>query len=147
VLSAPGAFAGAAHGGPIARQARIIDATLRDPTLTGIIAVARAEELAVSETLALQAALRDELGAEIDAVVVNALEPDRLTPHEARVLAEAPEHPAVARALAAHARARRQRAQLGRLTRTLDMRPLRLPAHALAMPDLEALADALEGRA
>jgi anion-transporting ArsA/GET3 family ATPase len=145
VLSAPRAFAGAAHGGPVARQARIIDDTLRDPALTGIVAVARAEQLAVTETLALQASLREELDVELDAVVVNALEPDRLTPHEARGLAEAPEHPAITQALAAHARARRQRAQLGRLTRALQMRPLRLPAHHLAAPDLAALADALSG--
>ncbi len=143
VLSAPRAFAGAAHSGPVARQARIIHATLSDPQLTAIVAVARADELAVTETLALADALRESLGAELDAVVVNALEPDRFTPAEARRLAEHAPHPAVDLALAAHARARRQRAQLGRLTRATARRPLRLHAHALAAPDLAALADEL----
>ena len=143
VLSAPRAFAGAAHTGPVARQARVIHATLSDPAVTAIVAVARAEELAVSETLALQGALRDTLEAELDAIVVNALAPDRFTPAEAHRLAEHPPHPAVERALADHARARRQRAQLGRLTRAAGRRPLRLHAQALAVPDLAALADEL----
>jgi anion-transporting ArsA/GET3 family ATPase len=143
VLSAPRAFAGAAHTGPVARQARIIHATLSDPEVTAIVAVARAEELAVTETLALQVALRESLDAELDAIVVNALEPDRFTPTEAHRLAEHPPHPAVERALTAHARATRQRAQLGRLTRATGHRPLRLHAQALATPDLTALADEL----
>jgi anion-transporting ArsA/GET3 family ATPase len=143
VLSAPRAFAGAAHTGPVARQARIIHATLSDPAVTALVAVARAEELAVTETLALQVAVRESLDAELDAIVVNALEPDRFTPGEAQRLAEHASHPAVGRALAAHARARRQRAQLGRLTRATGQRPLRLHAHALATPDLGALADEL----
>jgi Anion-transporting ATPase len=146
VLSAPRAFAGAAHSGPVARQARIIHATLSDPALTALVAVARAEELAVTETLALQAALRERLDAELDAVVVNALEPDRFTPAEAQRLAGHPAHPAVDSALAAHARATRQRAQLGRLTRATGHRPLRLHAQALATPDLGALADELAGQ-
>jgi anion-transporting ArsA/GET3 family ATPase len=143
VLSAPRAFAGAAHTGPVARQARIIHATLSDPEVTAIVAVARAEELAVTETLALQVALRESLDAELDAIVVNALEPDRFTPTEAHRLAEHPPHPAVERALTAHARATRQRAQVGRLTRATGHRPLRLHAQALATPDLTALADEL----
>jgi anion-transporting ArsA/GET3 family ATPase len=146
VLSAPRAFAGAAHTGPVARHARIIHATLSDPDVTAVVAVARAEELAVTETLALQAALRESLDTELDAVVVNALEPDRFTPADARRLAEHPPHPAIDRALLAHARARRQRAQLGRLTRATGHRPLRLQAQALAAPDLAALADELAGQ-
>ena len=143
VLSAPRAFAGAAHSGPVARQARAIHATLSDPALTALVAVARAEELAVTETLALQAALRERLDAELDAVVVNALEPDRFTPAEAHRLAGQPAQGAVQQALAAHRRATRQRAQLGRLTRATGHRALRLHAQALPAPDLEALADEL----
>jgi anion-transporting ArsA/GET3 family ATPase len=143
VLSAPQAFADAAHTGPVARQARTIHATLSDPDITALVAVARADELAVTETLALQHALRERLDAELDAIVVNALEPDRFTPAEARRLSGHAAHPAVERALAAHARARRQRAQLGRLTRASGRRPLRLHAHARSAPDLAALADEL----
>jgi len=146
VLSAPRAFAGAAHTGPVARQASIIHATLSDPEVTAVVAVARAEELAVTETLALQDALRESLDAELDAIVVNALAPDRFTPADARRLEEHPDGPGVQRALAAHARARRQRAQLARLTRATGHRPLRLHAQAVATPDLTALADELAGQ-
>ncbi|HEY4190565.1 MAG TPA: hypothetical protein VGM28_09105, partial [Candidatus Limnocylindrales bacterium] len=51
------------------------------------LAVARAEELAVTETLVLQDALRKSLEAELDAVIVNGLAPDRFTPADARRLA------------------------------------------------------------
>ena len=87
----------------------------------------------MTETLALQDALRESLDAELDAIVVNALAPDRFTPADARRLEEHPRrHPGVQRALAAHARARRQRAQLARLTRATGHRPLRLHAQAVA---------------
>ena len=50
VLTAPRTFAAAAGSGPVARQGKKIDATLSDPELTAVIAVANAEELAVTET-------------------------------------------------------------------------------------------------
>jgi anion-transporting ArsA/GET3 family ATPase len=130
----------------VARQASIIHATLSDPDVTAVVAVARAEELAVTETLALQDALRESLDAELDAIVVNALAPDRFTPADARRLEAHADAPGVGRALAAHARARRQRAQLARLTRATGHRPLRLHAQAVATPDLAALADELAGQ-
>src|SRR4051794_20347870 len=45
VLAAPRTFADAAVMGRIARQGRIIDAMLSDPAQTGVVAVARAEEM------------------------------------------------------------------------------------------------------
>ena len=54
ILKAPRTFAAAAGSGPIARQGKLIDATLSDPEQTGVVAVARAEELAVTETGALR---------------------------------------------------------------------------------------------
>jgi anion-transporting ArsA/GET3 family ATPase len=142
VLSAPRTFADAAHVGPIARQGRIIHGTLSDPRVTGVVAVARAEELAVTETVALQRALRAELAVELDALVVNALEPDRFTPREGALLEAHPALPGVQVALAAHRRARRQRGQLGRLTRGTRLSPVRLHAR-IGGPDLGALADEL----
>jgi anion-transporting ArsA/GET3 family ATPase len=142
VLRAPRTFAQTAAGGPVARQAGRIDATLSDPALTAVVAVTRAEELPVSETLTLRDALRAEMGLELHAIVANALEPDRFTPREATRLAEHAEAPAVALALRAHARARRQRGQLGRLRRATGMRPLHLPRHA-GRPDLGTLATEL----
>ena len=52
----------AAGSGPIARQGRIIDAMLSDPEQIAVVAVAKAEELAVTETGALRTALKDRMG-------------------------------------------------------------------------------------
>ena len=62
VLSAPRTFADAALMGRIARQGRIIDAMLSDPAQTGVVAVARPEEMPVNETLALETALPEAVG-------------------------------------------------------------------------------------
>jgi anion-transporting ArsA/GET3 family ATPase len=143
VLSAPRTFADAARGGPIARQGRLIHGTLSDPAVTGVVAVARAEELAVAETLALQEALRAQLGVELDALVVNALVPDRFAPRDAARLRAHAELPGVAVALAAHRRAGRERAQVARLARGTGLAPVRLAARTDG-PDLGALAAELE---
>ena len=55
-------------GGPPGRGDR---PHARGSELDGVVAVATAEQMAVSETLALRAALRGEFGIELDAVVVN----------------------------------------------------------------------------
>src|SRR3712207_5193752 len=49
VLSAPRTFADAARVGRIARQGRTIDALLSDPARTGVVAVARPEEMPINE--------------------------------------------------------------------------------------------------
>ena len=144
ILSAPRTFAAAAGSGPVARQGTIIDTMLSDPERTAVIAVAKAEELAVTETGQLRDALRESIGLPLARVVANALEPDRFSPHEATLLEAHAGHPAVARALSGHARARRQRAQLARLRRlTGGQAPARLPLHP-GGPDLQRLADELE---
>ena len=142
VLSAPRTFADAAAGGPVTRQAARIDATLSDPEQTALVAVARAEEMPVSETIELQRDLRERLGRELDVVVVNRLEPDLFAPAEASRLAPQAEQPAVELALHAIARSRRQRAQVGRLHHETGIDPTRLHARRDG-PDLEGLADEL----
>jgi anion-transporting ArsA/GET3 family ATPase len=118
VLRAPRTFADAARLGPIARQGRTIDAMLTDPSRTGVVAVATAEEMPVNEALALRASVRDELGLDLDLAVVNGMLPDRLTAAEAEALSAVAGAPGrVARSH--HARARAQRAQLARLRRGL----------------------------
>lgn len=141
VLAAPRTFADAAAGGPITRQAQRIDATISDPEQTALVAVARAEEMPVTETIHLQEALRDRLGRELDAVVANRLEPDLFAPAEAKKL-EAYDAAAVRLARHTIARARRQRAQVGRLHHQTGIDPVRLHARRDG-PDLEALADEL----
>jgi anion-transporting ArsA/GET3 family ATPase len=143
ILSAPRTFAAAAGSGPIARQGTIIDAMLSDPERTAVVAVAKAEELAVTETGQLREALAASIGLPLARVIANALEPDRLTPAEAGRLEAHAEHPAIARALGAHRRALRQRAQLERLRElTGGGAPARLPLHP-GGPDLDQLADEL----
>ncbi len=117
VLSAPRTFAQTARLGRIARQGRTIDTMVCDPRRTGVIAVARPEEMPVNETLALQDALRDDVGLEVELVICNGMLPQRFTPTDLRALEAAPDGPEVRAARHAHARAGAQRAQLRRLRR------------------------------
>jgi anion-transporting ArsA/GET3 family ATPase len=142
VLSAPRTFAAAAGGGPVARQGKIIDAMLSDPEQIAVIAVARAEELAVTETGALQQSLKERMGLPLERVVANMLDPDRFGPREVTRLGSHAGHPAVQRALRGHARALRQRAQLARLRKLTGQPPARVPLHP-GGPDLDVLADEL----
>ena len=86
MLSAPSTYAGVARVGPIRRQALIIDEFVRDAKTTGVLAVALPEEIPVNETIDLERRLNDELGMELDAVVVNAVLPQRFTAADARRL-------------------------------------------------------------
>jgi len=147
ILAAPRTFADAALMGRIARQGRIIDAMLSDPAQTGVVAVARAEEMPVNETLALQDALPVTVGLQIDVVVANGLLPDRFSAAEVDALRAAPPSPPVRAALIAHARARAQRAQLARLRRAARAPVLTLPFVSAALLDaarIEPLVRALE---
>jgi anion-transporting ArsA/GET3 family ATPase len=117
VLSAPRTFAQVARVGRIARQGRTIDAMVTDPARTGVVAVARPEEMPVNETLALQDALLSEVGLEVGLVVANGMLPRRFSAADARALEAVADSPAVRAARHAHARAAAQRAQLARLRR------------------------------
>jgi anion-transporting ArsA/GET3 family ATPase len=117
ILSAPRTFARTARVGRIARQGRTIDAMVTDPARTGVIAVARPEEMPVTETLSLQDALRHEVGLDVGLVVANAVLPQRFSAAEAVALEAAPDGPEVRAARHAGARARAQRTQLRRLRR------------------------------
>src|SRR4051794_28518151 len=116
-LTAPGTFAGAARMGPVARQGGIIHAMLADPVQTGIVAVARPEEMPVNETLALRDTLGAELGQPLAAVVVNGVLPARFRGAEVAVLAAAPPSRAIRAARAEATRAKAHRAQVARLRR------------------------------
>jgi anion-transporting ArsA/GET3 family ATPase len=152
-LRTPRTFAEIARVGPIAQQGRAIDATLSDPALTGVVAVALPEEMPVSETLLLARRLREELGLELAEVVVNARCPERLGPRQARAVADALERadsPLVRAALGAavseHGRAAVQGEQAARLADGLGRAPLTLPYlfRPLDRAALAALADRLE---
>jgi anion-transporting ArsA/GET3 family ATPase len=145
LLEAPRSFANAAQVGPIARQGRRIAATLRDRSVTALVAVATPEQAAVDELLELRAAL----GGELDAVLANGVAPARFSATDAAALhrahAHAPLAPAIRQALevaiGAESLARAQRVQLARLGA-----PVELPwiaATQFSVSELEALADRL----
>lgn len=165
LLRAPGTFAGVARVGPIARHARIISETLRDPRTTGVLAVARAEEIPVTETLALAQELRAQLGLELDGVIVNAVTPHRYSAREAQAMevalgggedaggAGAALSPgalaAVRAALGEHGREHGERLALRRLRRGIGLAPARLPLlrgePLIGVEQCARLADVLEG--
>jgi len=153
-LTAPRAFARAAAAGPVARQGRLIHAWLTDPSNTAVLAVARAEALPAAETIALAADLREQLGLELEAVVVNGVSPQRFSDaEEARLRAALAARGsrdgtalALERALADLAVARGERRQVERLRRALSLAPLHLPfavRKESGEADLEVLAEAL----
>jgi len=153
ILRTPRTFAEIARVGPIAHQGRTIADTIADRRFTGVIAVATAEEMPVSETLSL----RDDLARErlpLDAVIVNALYPRRFDARQVQRLETASAHPssplartALAAALSEHNRTITQGVQQARLRDGLGMDPVKLPfvfADHFGPAELELLADALE---
>ena len=155
MLRAPRTFGEIARVGPIRRRADYIHDFLRDPERTGVVSVALAQEMPVSETIEFREKLREEMGMATDAVIVNQLLPQRFSTDDCeRIAAVNGEHgsPEVAAALRAalseHRRARAQRAQLRRLRRAVgDV--MTLPYvwdPELTLADLERLADELERR-
>src|ERR1700690_332871 len=82
LLAAPRTFASAAAVGPIARQGRSIAPTLRDRGLTALVAVATPERAAVEELIGL----RDALGGELDAELVNGVAAARFSDGDAETL-------------------------------------------------------------
>jgi anion-transporting ArsA/GET3 family ATPase len=147
ILEAPRTFAEVARVGPINRQGTAIDRMLSDPARTGVVVVARAEEMPVNETLALEEALRERMGLAVGLIVVDGVLPDRFSRAETAALRGIGAHPAAAVALETQAQARGQQAQLERLRRGTSAPVVRLPfvhAAALGPPELETLAGCLE---
>ena len=155
MLSAPSTYAGVARVGPIRRQALIIDEFVRDAETTGVLAVALPEEIPVNETIDLERRLNDELGMELDAVVVNAVLPQRFTGAEARRLrsldgrGSAEARAAVQAAVSEERRARAERSQAARLRRASHAPVLTLPfvfEPEFGLAELERIARILERR-
>lgn len=148
LLQAPHTFGSMVRGGPVARQGAEIDAVLFDPARTEVLAVAAAEQMAVSETLALQAELGERFQVELGAVVVNRMVPARFTSHEAAALRGAPDDPAVQSALWLYGRAQAQHTQLRRLRREIGaVATSTLPflfVSDFARPEVEQMAKLLE---
>jgi anion-transporting ArsA/GET3 family ATPase len=158
ILRTPRTFAEIARVGPIAGLAQRIAATLEDPSLTAVIAVAGGEEMPVNETLWLNAQLAED-GRSLDAVVVNGLEQTDFSAAEAdRLRGARPSvtsplgSAALAAAISAVDRAAAQREQVTRLYDGLggEVARAELPfvfTEHLGVAQLDGLADALSAEA
>jgi anion-transporting ArsA/GET3 family ATPase len=127
LLRAPRTFGDIARVGPIRRRADAIHEFLTDNRRTGLVSVALPQEMPVNETIEFRKKLRGEMGMRTDAVVVNALLPERFTVDEAeRIEAVNGDHgsddvaAALRAALSEQRRARGQRSQLRRLKKEVD---------------------------
>src|SRR4051812_7846249 len=153
MLRAPRTFGEIARVGPIRRRADMIHDFLRDPKRTGVVSVALAQEMPVNETIEFRDKLREQMGMRTDAVVVNALLPERFSTEECeQIEAVNGDHgseevaAALRAALSEHRRARSQRAQLRRLKKEVG-EVTTLPylwEPELRLDDFERLADELE---
>ena len=88
MLQSPRTFRAIARVGPIAAQAQQVQALLQDPRRCGYLGVAQGTEMAVKETVELDAGLRRELDRGLHAVIVNAVLPQRFTGAELARLAQ-----------------------------------------------------------
>jgi anion-transporting ArsA/GET3 family ATPase len=142
MLASPRTFGAIAQVGPIARQAERVRELLSDPSRSSYLAVAQGTALAVIETLDLQSSLRQQLGRELHAVIVNGVLPQRFTVTELARLSQL-EDGAVTRsatlaARAVHDRARAQHNQLARLRRR-SFEVLPIPFQFVSELDLPAV--------
>lgn len=154
MLSSPRTFGAIARVGPIAGQAQRLGELLADPQRSAYLAVAHGSEMAITETLELQDALRREFGRELEAVIVNGLLPRRFTNAELGRIArfadgqpatDAVAHSAARAAHSVHDRARLQRNQVARLRRR-GLNVLGVPYQfnaELDLPSIRRIADHL----
>jgi anion-transporting ArsA/GET3 family ATPase len=155
LLRTPATFADIARVGPIAHQARTIASTIADPSVTGVVVVATAEEMPVSETISLSQALIED-GLELDLVIVNGLYPSRFGPDDLDELTAAlgrtrsrRSRSALRAALSEYARVEIQQEQRARLQAEVNGRLADLPyvfADRVGPEQMEQLADALSGQ-
>jgi cellulose biosynthesis protein BcsQ len=121
MLASPKTLQAIVRSSPLARRAADVQAMLEDPRHTGYVAVARATEMAVSETIELEDGLNQCLNRELDSVVLNAVAPRRFSPAEMqrieRIAAPGAPSAAARAAQIVHERGRLQQNQIARLRR------------------------------
>ncbi|HTA36022.1 MAG TPA: ArsA family ATPase, partial [Solirubrobacteraceae bacterium] len=133
MLGSPRTFGAIARVGPIAGQAQHVRDLLEDPARSSYLAVAHATEMAVSETLELQDKLREQLGRELDAVLVNGILPQRFNATELeRVASLADDRPARRAARGADAAKARGRASAAKSSAALGDAELKRSAFGAA---------------
>lgn len=77
MLRIPRAIIDAVPDGPLTRDAHALSSLLRDRDRTAVVLVTLAEEMPTNEAIELGSSLREEVGLEIDRLVINQLYPDR----------------------------------------------------------------------
>ena len=82
LLRSPETFGRIARVGPIVRDTGHVRALLADPERSAYLAVAQGTDMAVTETIELQAGLREAIGRDLSGVVVNGLLPRRFSAPE-----------------------------------------------------------------
>lgn len=150
-LRTPGEFESLARVGPLANQAGRIAKTLVDHDASGVVIVARPEEMAVSEAILLEDSLAgaDGTGFAIDRFYVNGLHPERFSDAELELIGDVAEgkgQAAIASrsALAEAAMAATQRQQLARLSGSTGAQVTELPylyEAAIGPEELASLAE------
>ena len=124
--------------GPMREDLEWMRAILVDGSVTAVHLVTLCEELPVSETLELSAALRDPLGLPRGLCFANAIWPSRFDASELRELESRTPSPVFETARRMQAQADVNRHQLARLRETLDLPIVELPL-AFDAPDAAAV--------
>ncbi len=154
LLRIPGAMLGMVPPGPLRSDAQWMQEWLIDPARTAAVLVTLPEEMPVTEAIELDQQLRELVGLEPAAVLVNAMPARRLTPEQESRLASLtearePVGPA-ARAARLHAvRAGAAGRELARLRAALPLPTACLPLLATegwGTAEVELIADALTGQ-
>jgi anion-transporting ArsA/GET3 family ATPase len=154
LLGVPKALLDTVPAGPLRRDAQWMQALLTDPARTSVVLVSLPEEMPVSETVELDAQVRDILGLPRGPVFVNAMPDARFTPEEKERLrgltgSEPPVGPAARAAVLQAGRQERAAEQVARLREALGRPLVTLPLLATerwGRRAVERIADAMEGR-
>ncbi len=101
LLQAPEVINDLVGAGLIRSQTGWMREILQDAPTTGAVVVTTAEDLAVTESIELVGRLRDEVGVDVAAVVVNRVFPERYTSADDAVLAQLLDESATGRGAAA----------------------------------------------
>ena len=154
LLGVPRALLDTVPAGPLRRDAEWMQALLTDPARTSVVLVSLPEEMPVTETVELDAQVRDLLRIPRGPVFVNAMPDARFTQGERERLrglvgSEPPVGPAARAAVLQGGRQERAEEQVARLRDALGRPLVTLPLLATerwGRRAVERIADAMEGR-
>ncbi|HVP67295.1 MAG TPA: ArsA-related P-loop ATPase [Anaeromyxobacteraceae bacterium] len=154
LLRVPSALLDTVPGGPMRRDAEWMQRLLTDPARTALSIVAIPEEMPVSETIDLNAQVRDVLRIPRGPLFLNAMPDARFSPEEVRRLeglreAPPPLGPASRAALLQAERAEQAGRHAARLAEAVDLPAVTLPLLAVdrwGREAVEGIAGALEAR-